>query len=328
MVPSLDATPAVPPPAAGERLPWTAVPAVLRAAVEDALGGRVAEAATQRGGFSPGVAARLRLADGRRAFVKAVGPTPNPDSPGIHRSEASIAAALPAHAPTPAFLGSFDRDGWVVLLFEDIDGAPPAQPWNRTELDRVLASVSDLSRILTPAPAQAPSAESRFADEFRGWRLLADAHRRGEDDLTGLDPWAARHLPRLAAREPGWPAAVNGTTLAHADLRADNLLLTPDRVVVVDWPWACTAAPWFDLLLLLPSVRMQGGPPCEELFAAHPLARDADPDAVTTALIAWAGFLVRQGRQPPPPGLPTLRAFQTAQGVAALEWLQTRIDHP
>ncbi|GAA2161548.1 hypothetical protein [Actinomadura napierensis] len=135
MVPPRDAAPAAPPPAAGERLPWTAVPAALRAAVEDALGGRVAEAATQHGGFSPGVAARLRLADGRRAFVKAVGPHPNPDSPDIHRSEASIAAALPAHAPTPAFLGSFDRDGWVVLLFEDVDGAPPAQPWIRAELD-------------------------------------------------------------------------------------------------------------------------------------------------------------------------------------------------
>ncbi|GAA2161545.1 hypothetical protein GCM10009727_75980 [Actinomadura napierensis] len=177
---------------------------------------------------------------------------------------------------------------------------------------------------MTPAPARAPSAETRFADAFRGWRLLADAHRRGEDDLTGLDPWAARCLSRLAAREPAWPAAVHGTTLAHADLRADNLLLTHDRVVVVDWPWACTAAPWFDLLLFLPSVRMQGGPPCEPLFAAHPLARDADPDAVTTALVAWAGFLIRQGRQPAPPGLPTLRDFQTAQGVAALEWLRTR----
>ncbi|GAA0227369.1 hypothetical protein GCM10009527_024660 [Actinomadura nitritigenes] len=315
-----------PPPATGRRLPWEAIPAALRADVEKHLGGGVVEAATQPGGFSPGVAARLRLADGRRAFVKAVGPAPNPDSPAIHRAEAAIAAALPDDAPTPAFLGSFDRDGWVVLLFEDIDGTPPAQPWVPDELARTLDAVADLARTLTPAPLPAPPAEERFADEFQGWRHLLAAHRRGDDDLAGLELWAARHLPTLAAAEPGWPAAVSGTTLAHADLRADNLLLTPDRVVVVDWPWACRAAPWFDLMLFLPSVRMQGGPPCEDLFAAHPVARRADADAVTTALVAWSGFLIGNGRRPPPPGLPTLRDFQTAQGTAALEWLRTRTN--
>ncbi|MFE2717997.1 hypothetical protein ACFXKI_40110 [Streptomyces mirabilis] len=30
-------------------------------------------------------------------------------------------------------------------------------------------------------------------------------------------------------------------------------------------------------------------------------------------------------RQPPPPGLPTLRAFQHAQGAAALDWLRKRL---
>ena len=89
------------PPAEGERLPWSQIPAPLRAEVERLLGGRVAEAVSQRGGFSPGVAARIRLDDGRRAFVKAVGDI-NPDSPGIHRAEARIAAALPAAARAAA----------------------------------------------------------------------------------------------------------------------------------------------------------------------------------------------------------------------------------
>ncbi|MDG4864007.1 aminoglycoside phosphotransferase family protein, partial [Streptomyces sp. T-3] len=75
----------------------------------------------------------------------------------------------------------------------------------------------------------------------------------------------------------------------------------------------------------LPCVRAQGGPDPEALFAAHPLAEGADPDAVTVTLAALAGYLVRQSRQPPPPGLPTLRAFQGAQGVAALDWLRTRL---
>ena len=135
-------------------------------------------------------------------------------------------------------------------------------------------------------------------------------------------------LDRLAELEAGWPAAAEGRTLVHCDLRADNLLLTPTRVVAVDWPWASVGAAWVDLLLLLPSVTMKGGPDPEPTFAGHPVAAGADLQAVTTALAAWAGFLVVGARQPPPPGLPTLRAFQHAQGVVALDWLRRRTRWP
>ncbi|WP_221890958.1 phosphotransferase [Microbispora sp. KK1-11] len=313
-----------PPPAGGVRLPWTAVPAHLRLAVELRLGDRVTEAVTQPGGFSPGVAARLRLAGGGRAFVKAVGPEPNPVSPGIHRSEARVAAALPASAPAPRLLASFDEDGWVVLLFEDVEGRTPAQPWVPAELDLVLGAIAELAESLTPAPVAVPPAAERFAEEYRGWRRLA----AGPDGLVmdGSDAaWARRHLDRLAELEAVWDRAVEGDTLAHADLRADNLLLTADgRVHVVDWPWACLAAPWFDLLAMLPSVAMQGGPPPAEVFGGHPVAAKADGDAVTAVLAAVTGYFVQRGSLPPPPGLPTLRAFQLAQGRAALAWLRQR----
>ncbi|MEV5831178.1 phosphotransferase [Spirillospora sp. NPDC052242] len=306
------------------RLPWEKTPDHVRADVEALLGGRVAEAATQPGGYSPGVAARLRLDDGRRAFVKSVGAELNPDSPGIHRAEARIAAALPRSAPVPRLLGSFDRDGWVTLVFEDVDGAPPREPWDAAELARVLAALGDLAAAMTPAPIDAPTAAERFGPAFRGWRLLAADP--GRDGLDGLDPWARAHLPELAELEASWGTAVAGDTLAHADVRADNILLTPDRVVVVDWPWACLSAPWFDLLAMLPSVRLQGGPPPGEAFAAHPLAASADDRAVTAVLAAVAGFFVHGGLQPPPPGLPTLRAFQHAQGEVALAWLRDRLE--
>ena len=318
--------PATGPPATGERLAWAGVPAWLRAEVAARLGGEVVEAVTQPGGFSPGLAARLRLADGRRAFVKAVGPEPNPGSPRIHRDEARTMAALPRSAPAPRLLWSLDRHGWVALAFEDVDGAPPALPWRPGELRRVLAMVADLA-TLTPAPPGFPPIAERLEDIFHGWRGLAGA-RAADGDPAGLDPWAARHLDRLADLEAGWPAAAEGRTLLHADLRADNLLLTPTRVVAVDWPYACVGAAWVDLLLLLPSVTMQGGPDPEPTFAAHTVAAGADPLAVTTTLAAWAGFLVAGSRLPPPPGLPTLRAFQLGQGVVALDWLRRRTGWP
>jgi aminoglycoside phosphotransferase (APT) family kinase protein len=318
--------PPPPPPAVGQRLAWADAPGWLRAEVEARLGARVAEAVSQPSGFSPGVAVRLRLADGRRAFLKAVGPEPNPDSPGRHRAEARIAATLPRSAPAARLLWSLDRDGWVALGFEDVDGAHPAVPWRPEELRRVLDLLAAMARI--PAPPGVPPVAERLGGSFRGWRRLVAARAAGHDDLAGLDPWAARHLQRLAELEAGWPRAATGPTLLHGDLRADNLLLTPTRVVAVDWPSACAGTAWVDLLLLLPSVAMQGGPDPDAVFAAHPAARGADPAAVTATLAAWAGFLVGDARRPPPPGLPTLRAFQLGQGLVALDWLRRRTGWP
>jgi len=310
------------------RLPWAQVPAPLRAAAEQRLGGRVTAAVTQPGGFSPGAAARLRLDSGRRAFAKAVGPELNPDSPGIYRAEARIAAALPAAAWAPEFLGVIDSGGWVLLLFEDIDGAMPAQPWRPPELARVLAAVTDLAAALTPAPLAAPTVADAHAASFTGWRQLAAEHwptrNPAAGDQAALDPWAREHLAGLAKLESGWAAAAQGTSLVHSDLRADNILLTADRVVFVDWPWACRAAPWFDLVAMLPSIALAGGPPPGEILAGHPVTRDADPQAVTAVVAALAGYFIYQSRRPGPPGIPTVRAFQAAQGKVTLDWLRAR----
>jgi Phosphotransferase enzyme family len=311
------------------RLPWAQVPAPLRAAAERRLGGAVTAARTQPGGYSPGAAARLELDSGRRAFAKAVGPELNPDSPGIYRAEARIAAALPAAAWAPEFLGVIDCGGWVLLLFEDIDGAPPAVPWRPPELARVLAAMTDLAAALTPAPLAAPAIADTHAQSFTGWRQLAAEHQaaapgQAAQHQAPLDPWAREHLAGLAQLEAGWASAAQGGSLVHADLRSDNILLTADRVVFVDWPWACRAAPWFDLVAMLPSITLEGGPPPGEILAAHPVTRDADPQAVTAVVAALAGYFIRQSRRPGPPGLPTVRAFQAAQGKVALHWLRAR----
>jgi aminoglycoside phosphotransferase (APT) family kinase protein len=303
---------------AGTRIAWEQVPWPLRAAAEQRLGGAVIAARTQPGGYSPGAAARLELSTGARAFAKAVGPELNPDSPGIYRAEARIAAALPPAVPAPEFLGVIEDDGWVLLLFEDIDGASPAVPWRPAELNRVLAAMTDLAAALTPAPVAVPDVAEVHGAEFTGWRELATG------DQAGLDPWARAHLDALAELEAGWEAAARGTALVHSDVRSDNILLTADRVMFVDWPWACRAAPWLDLVALLPSVALEGGPPPAEILAAHPVARGADPAAITAVVAALAGYFTCRSRQPPPPGLPTLRAFQAAQGAVTLDWLRAR----
>ncbi|WP_234332008.1 phosphotransferase [Streptomyces sp. NRRL F-5650] len=279
---------------------------------------------TQTGGFSPGVAARVRLVDGRRVFVKAAGPEPNPDTPGLHRAEARITAALPAAAPVPALLTALDLDGWVVLVLEDVDGKMPAQPWQHDELQRVLAAATELSVLLDPSPVEVPTVADRFGEEFQGWRQLAAAFAEGVDDLAWLPSWAQRNVRRLADREAAWSIAAAGGALIHGDLRADNVLLTDDRVAFVDWPWAAIGASWIDIVLMGPSVIMQDTPDAMRLLDRHLCARAADPDDVTSVLIALTGYFLRQSVQPPPPGLPTVRGFQRAQGEAALDWVRER----
>ncbi|SEC63262.1 Phosphotransferase enzyme family protein [Streptomyces sp. 2231.1] len=312
------------PPATGVRAPWEDLPRAVRDAVGGVLGAPVVRAVTQSGGFSPGVAARVRTAAGGTGFVKAVSAAANPDSPALHRREARIADALPAGVPAPRLLGSYDDGTWVALVFEEVTGRQPHVPWQPAELRRVLDAVTLLTRTADRAPLVAPPVGEALADDFTGWRALAD--RRADDLRGGLGAWAAAHLPDLAALEARWAEGAAGDTLAHGDLRADNVLLTADgRVVLVDWPHAVRAAAWFDLLVMLPCVRAQGGPDPEEVFTAHPLGRAADRDAVTAALAALTGYFLRGSLKPAPPGLPTLRPFQRVQGEAALAWLRRRL---
>lgn len=310
-----------PPPAAGVRLEWAAVPLSVRQAVESWLGSPVVRADTQLSGFSPGVAARLLTADNRRIFVKAISADPNPTSIMFHRREARVTSLLPSGVPSPRLLWSYDEDEWVVMLFEDVEGRHPAQPWAADELSRVVDAMTTMSEALTPSPLS-PDVVSTvgelIASVWLGWQRLE------QNPLPTLDDWSARHLPTLVQFELSAPQAAAGSTLLHCDVRADNILLTADQVWFVDWPQAHTGAPWLDVVFFAPSVTMQGGPPPEAVAALHPAFRSADPDAVTAVIAAVAGLFTHRSLQPSPPGLPTLRAFQAAQAVIAREWLARR----
>ena len=80
--------------------------------------------------------------------------------------------------------------------------------------------------------------------------------------------------------QPSFPAAA-ATSAADrpdtSDIRADNLLLTPDGTVrIVDWPWACVGPAWLDAALLLVNVRLFGGQDATALLHACAATYDAD----------------------------------------------------
>jgi Ser/Thr protein kinase RdoA (MazF antagonist) len=225
----------------------------------------------------------------------------------------------------------------------DVAGRQPTVPWQDDELELVLAALDRLTAALTPVPVPVgpavPAVAARLGADFTGWRVLA---RTPGDDR--LDPWSRAHLAELAALEATWERHAAGDTLLHADLRADNLLLSragagerlsdvradgrlsgdgdaDPQVVVVDWPHACRGAAFVDLVCFAPSVAMQDGPGPPELLARSRAGRKASRESVAAVVCALAGYFTERSLQPAPPGLPTLRAFQAAQGEVTCRWL-------
>ena len=311
---------------AGTRVDWRQVPAGVRESIEQFLGRSVRTASSQAGGYSPALASRLTLDDGTGIFVKAIAPdevSGAPGGQGIYRREAQVAGALPNTVPAPRFVTSLEAHGWVVLIFEEIIGTPPFLPWRRVELTRVLDAMTTLASTLTPSPISAPPAS--FPGGANGWASIC-LDPSALDELPGLDGWARANVERLSDAASTAMSAHEGATLVHTDIRADNILLTSNGVVFVDWPHAKIGAPWVDLVYFLPSVAMQGGGGPQELFWDHPTAHGADQGAVCSVLASLTGFFIYGATQVPPPGLPTLRRFQLAQGVAALAWLREMMD--
>jgi hypothetical protein len=305
----------------GVRLAWSDPPSHVRSAVAGLAGGPgavVGSAEPCAGGFSPGAAVRVTLADGRRAFAKAVSVAQNPDTPRMYRREAAVNAWLPRHPAIPALRGTYDDGTWVALVFDDVPAVPPSLPWSRTDLDLVLSALASVQSAAGRVDGVAVPVGEQYADDFASWRAIAAS------PPEGLDPWSLAHAERCAEAEASWASYAEGADLLHTDLRADNLLVGGGRAWLVDWPWACAGAAWVDAVLMAPSVALQGGPPPEELMAvAHP---SAPPAGVTAVVAALAGFFTLAALRPAPPGLPTVREHQAVSGRETRAWLARLLD--
>lgn len=305
------------------RLVWADLPDGVAHLVQDRLGEQVVGSLSHDGGYSPGLASTLMLASGERVFVKAVGEELNAFAVELYRREAAVAPLLDERVPAPAFRWnaetSIGGQDWVALAFDAADGPGPGEPWTA---DGTAAAVDLADRI---GDLEAPAGLPRFADEpFRHWHdVAADPKLRA--GIASLDPWAAQQVERLRALADDRPAAVAGTALMHGDLRADNMVTLAGAAAAVDWPSAATAAPWVDLVCMLPSMMLEGAGPAEELLARSRHGAAADADAVNALLAALAGYFLSSSLQPPPPGIPHVRSFQREQGLVCTRWLRDRL---
>jgi serine/threonine protein kinase len=241
-----DVTDPVVPRAAGERIEYAETPAAVRAWVERTLGSPVVDAATQRGGFSPGTASRLVTADGRRAFVKAVGVDINPDTPNLFRHEARVLSRL-APVPYRASLRSTYDDGtWVALLLDDVDGRHP-DLHDEADIDAVRTSIAAQTRELTPDPLRFDVPD--MAATVARWHRSVVLALGEKPDL--FPAWFVEHSDDLLARLESLRDRMPAESWVHLDIRDDNILVRADGVaVLLDWGMSRPGPAWVDHVLL------------------------------------------------------------------------------
>jgi len=297
----------VPRAATAQRPTWDSLPGRVRDAVEARLGSAVVQARSQDSGFTPGLASRLLLADGRRVFVKAASTEDAPWVVEAYRRECEVTAALPPGVHAPRALWTSEDGSWFVAVIEDVEGRHPQRPWQVEELAAVLEMLAENARVLTPPP--------------RGLRvpLLADELAAELVMVRDLElPWRDTCVD-LAERMLASPA----TTVVHTDVRDDNVLLTGTGAVTVDWNFVAAGPAWFDTVALL--VQASGdGLDADSLLEHHPLTTGLDPDLVDGVLALLLGYLTWAAAQEHVETSPYLRVHQAWYRDATWSWLSAR----
>jgi thiamine kinase-like enzyme len=105
-------------------------------------------------------------------------------------------------------------------------------------------------------------------------------------------------------------AQLAGDNLVHFDVRSDNLCFVGDRVVLVDWNWACRGNSTVDIAAWLPSLHLEGGPLPETILPGEP--------CLAAAISGY--FAARAGRPAQNSQEARVRALQFAQLRVALPW--------
>lgn len=318
--------------------PWAALPADVRAAIAAAAGGHIARAQRVWGGYGPAPTFRLRLADGRRAFCKAVGPDDNLFSrTAFEREERFYREVGGRLLPwAPRCLGATRIGEWRALLLEDL-GPKSAPPWRRGALRGVargLAAFHKATLDLPPLP-WLPQPGEYLAGEATLWSLLlADADGltpvaalAGEQAGAAL-AWLRAAGPSLADASRGLADAAPPHALLHGDVRSDNLRWVGGQLRLFDWPHAGYGAAEFDLAGFAQSVSVEGGPEPEQVVAWYAERGLVRPALLDAAVAALAGFFANLAWRPDVPGLPRLRPFQRAQLRVTLAWAARRFDLP
>ena len=314
------------PRAVGVRLSYTEIPGRVRSWVDATLGSPVIGTEEQVGGMSPGCATRVVTEDGRRAFVKAVGPELNPVTPDMFRNEITVLDHLHDHPLWAGLLDSYDEPGeWVALLLEDVPGRH-ADTTSPEDVERVVEATGMLCDELAGLGngLGIPTCRDSLLRFGEAW----DAVPGLPSDV--LPSWVGERLGALRSAYDGLMEHADGDHVVHGDLRNDNILMrTGDgagSVVFVDWGVARTGPAWYDPLLL--SLEWVEDPVFDELVGTFPCLQRLGDQNVTAFLATLGTWLAYRTTVAVDVGLPTLNEFRRREAARLLRGAERRLGVP
>ena len=316
--------------------PWSAVPREIRHEAARILGAPIVRAERVYGGYAPSATFRMALANGRRAFFKASYPLPRGSAviwPMQNEERAYRQLGDLIRPWAPRFYGSFEHEGWLVLLLEDL-GPRSVPPWTPAKARTAARSYARFHKRTLGRRLPRWLSRTQHA-EFGGyWNELA--RRRELREVAGLakrradeaDEWIAVALPVLRDLERGLARARRPFALLHFDTRSDNIRIAKDRLRIFDWPYPSVGPAEFDVTAFAQSVQVEGGPAPERVLGWYGEVLPLRADVVDASLAGISGFFADRARRPPAAGLPRIRSFQRQQLKSCLAWAALRFDLP
>ena len=277
-----------------------------------ALGARpVAWEPATRGGQTAAARWLVTLPNAGRAFVK-IGATL--DTAAWIRDEHRVYAQLRGRSFLPRMLGFHDDGERPVLGIEDLTGARWPPPWEPADVTAVLACLDEVHS--TPPPPDLGSIGQLGLELRKSWRRIADAPA----PFLGLRlcdaAWLDAGLPALESATRR--AVIEGDALLHMDVRSDNLCLRDGRALLIDWNWACTGNPMFEIAAWLPSLHDEGGPAPQEIL----------PSGAAEMAALLAGYFCSHAGLPAIAEAPHVRELQLRQARIALPWAARELGLP
>lgn len=310
------------------------MPRAVKDDVARILGSHVARAARVYGGYAPSATFRMILEDGRAAFFKGVNADSNEYMRRALPREVRVYTGLPQIGPwAPAYLGSFERGDWHVLLLEDL-GPQTMPPWSPAKARRSARSLARFHAKTRGRPLPRWLSRKEHHDLAAYWRSLSEsgglakaaalARSRADEAREWLDvalPPLREHAERLTRLRPPH-------SLLHGDTRSDNVRLRGDRLRIFDWNFAGVGPHEIDAAAFAQATEAERGPRAERIMGWYAEVLPLRRVHLDASVAAIAGYFADRAWRPPIPGLPRIRAWQRRQLKVSLAWAARRLGLP
>ena len=316
--------------------PWSAVPRAIKDDVATLLGSPVVRAERVYGGYAPSATFRIRLADGRRAFVKGVYPleTDSGVKWDLENEEHIYRECATFMRPwAPEYFGGVKAEGWHVMVLEDV-GPQTMPPWTAAKAKACARSYAAFHAHTYGKPLPRWLSRIEHHDFAPFWDRLATsgelhgtaslARRRADE----AEEWLDVALPVLRERAALLPKLRPPFAFMHFDTRSDNIRLQGKLLRLFDWNFACAGPVEFDVAAFAQTIAMEGGIEPERVVAEYDLVLPLRSGALDASIAGIAGYFADRAWRGPVKGLPRIRSVQRRQLKTTLAWAARHFDLP